>query len=88
MPFKDINECILQTDTCSKKAECINLLGSFKCRCFAGFRGDGYICSDIDECSEDIHECEWNKLCQNTIGSFNCVCPPGFQMTNRECIGK
>lgn len=34
----------MKTDNCSLNANCINLIGSFKCQCRPGFQGDGYVC--------------------------------------------
>ena len=77
----EINESVLETHTCSSKAACINLKGSFKCVCSSGFSTDidTSVCSDTDECALDTHNCGWNTICQNTIGSFKCVCPPGYR---------
>lgn len=43
--FSDINECVSNTHKCSHHAECINTLGSYKCKCKQGFRGTGFDCS-------------------------------------------
>ena len=38
----DINECVdPSTNNCHKRANCINLEGSFRCECTANFSGDG-----------------------------------------------
>ena len=29
---------------CSNNAECVNLDGTFQCKCNAGFTGDGHLC--------------------------------------------
>ena len=34
----------MKTDNCSLNANCINLIGSFRCQCRHGFQGDGYVC--------------------------------------------
>lgn len=44
-PFSDINECALNTRTCSPHANCLNTQGSFKCKCKQGYRGNGLQCS-------------------------------------------
>ncbi|TRZ00088.1 hypothetical protein DNTS_004640 [Danionella cerebrum] len=46
---QDVNECASNTHTCSHHAECINTLGSFKCKCKQGFRGSGFHCSAIPD---------------------------------------
>jgi len=40
-----MNECDLGTHNCSSKADCLNLEGSFKCKCIFGFTGDGSTCT-------------------------------------------
>ena len=48
-PFSsDVNECQSLKDNCHAKAECVNTLGSFECRCKLGYLGDGVNCT-----------CEW-----------------------------
>jgi hypothetical protein len=43
----DIDECALATDNCdSARAMCINLNGTFACRCFETYFGDGQNCID------------------------------------------
>ncbi|KAL4859907.1 Mannan endo-1 [Chlorella vulgaris] len=41
----DINECARQTAGCHPDAACTNTPGSFACRCFDGYEGDGASCS-------------------------------------------
>lgn len=40
----DINECTLQEDNCSPKANCTNQIGSFSCVCLSGYVGNGITC--------------------------------------------
>ena len=40
----DINECLTGSHDCSNNAECVNLDGTFQCKCNAGFTGDGHLC--------------------------------------------
>lgn len=42
--FLDSNECIRDNGGCFIYVDCINLLGSYKCVCEEGFKGDGYSC--------------------------------------------
>ena len=42
--FVDIDECYLERDNCSSKAECRNTQGSFVCKCLSGYKGDGVVC--------------------------------------------
>ena len=36
----DVNEC-LGSFSCHAKAQCVNVPGSYSCRCLPGFTGDG-----------------------------------------------
>ena len=42
--ISDINECAKGTDNCDENAFCKNTVGSFKCRCKRGYRGNGRWC--------------------------------------------
>jgi hypothetical protein len=41
----DINECARQTAGCDPNAACTNTPGSFSCRCFDGYTGNGTSCA-------------------------------------------
>ena len=41
-PFIDINEC--QQNVCHVNSTCINIPGSYKCKCRTGFAGNGTTC--------------------------------------------
>lgn len=43
--FLDINECTMDSHTCSHHANCFNTQGSFKCKCKQGYKGNGLRCS-------------------------------------------
>lgn len=42
--FTDINECCSKKKSCHPDAECMNVVGSFYCRCRHGYTGDGLNC--------------------------------------------
>jgi hypothetical protein len=43
----DIDECSLSTDQCDLvRAECLNTPGTYECRCFSGYFGDGVVCRE------------------------------------------
>uniref|UniRef100_A0A8I3N2X4 Adhesion G protein-coupled receptor E1 n=1 Tax=Canis lupus familiaris TaxID=9615 RepID=A0A8I3N2X4_CANLF len=73
----DINEC-LSSGVCQEHAECINTLGSYKCRCQVGFISHNSICKDVDECA-DPRTCPEHATCHNSPGSYSCVCNVGFE---------
>ena len=41
----DANECGDNLHNCSNKAICLDTIGSYYCRCFSGYHGDGKTCS-------------------------------------------
>ena len=43
--FSDLDECTTQTHNCDANADCINTVGSYSCKCNAGYTGDGRTCS-------------------------------------------
>lgn len=53
---------------------CVNsvhmLQGSYSCRCFDGFIGNGLSCVDLNECLTNNGGCDKNAQCVNTDGSF------------------
>ncbi|EGT36148.1 CBN-FBL-1 protein [Caenorhabditis brenneri] len=84
---EDVNEC--QQGVCGSM-ECINLPGTYKCKCGSGyeFNDAKKRCEDIDECIKFAgHVCDLSAECINTIGSFECKCKPGFQLASdgRRC---
>uniref|UniRef100_A0A1I7X8T5 EGF-like domain-containing protein n=1 Tax=Heterorhabditis bacteriophora TaxID=37862 RepID=A0A1I7X8T5_HETBA len=74
--YADKNECL--DKPCHWLAHCQNTLGSYECKCFPGFHGDGYQCADIDECSLGEAHCPENSHCVNLPGTFFCNCTEGF----------
>ncbi|KAJ1346558.1 Fibulin-1, variant 2 [Parelaphostrongylus tenuis] len=84
----DINECV--NATICGGLMCINLPGSYKCRCNAGYEFNERTkrCEDVDECEKFAgHVCDLSAECQNTIGSFICKCKKGFELAadGRRC---
>ena len=41
----DLDECTTHTHNCDVNADCINTVGSYSCKCNAGYTGDGRTCS-------------------------------------------
>lgn len=86
---QDIDECHGDEHTCSEivNTECVNVFGSYECRCQDGYhrnRNTG-LCEDINECERHLHDC--HQTCENTNGAFQCGCNKGWRLTsnNRTC---
>ena len=71
--------------TCSNNANCVNTLGSYKCKCKAGFIGDGRTCTNVNECESNTYQCRDNSVCVDTIGSYNCSCETGYTLKGQTC---
>ncbi|KAI2804698.1 hypothetical protein BLOT_003686 [Blomia tropicalis] len=88
----DINECtsLLPIDPngpCGASSICINLVGSFRCECLAGAKGDPYKdgCIGSTKCTNN-QDCPLDTICDQHSGAcvdpcFSAVCGP-----NAECI--
>ncbi|XP_022794457.1 fibrillin-1-like [Stylophora pistillata] len=82
---EDLEECTVGTHDCDKNAECNNTLGSYKCTCKDGFKGNGTNCTDLDECIGGTQDCDENAECYNTLGSYKCTCKDAFQGNGTNC---
>ena len=51
----DINECILEIDSCHVNATCTDIIGHYECTCNSGFEGDGINCTSKDVFQRDHH---------------------------------
>ena len=43
--FTDLEECSTNTHNCDVNADCENTVGSYSCKCRAGYTGDGQTCN-------------------------------------------
>ena len=43
--FADLEECSTNTHNCDVNADCVNTVGSYSCKCRAGYSGDGQTCN-------------------------------------------
>ncbi|XP_072458188.1 adhesion G protein-coupled receptor E5 isoform X3 [Notamacropus eugenii] len=82
---QDMDECQQNPSFCDPHGLCINILGSYMCKCKPGFgkRNKNQImdCIDINECASPINaSCGPNAACVNTIGSYQCICNPGYTL--------
>uniref|UniRef100_A0A493U314 Fibulin 7 n=1 Tax=Anas platyrhynchos platyrhynchos TaxID=8840 RepID=A0A493U314_ANAPP len=87
---QDVDECeVYQAEGALRLCAhaCVNLPGSYRCACPAGYSllADGKSCEDIDECALSQDNCTQGTTCINTGGGFQCVrpeCPqPGGNVT-------
>lgn len=70
----DVDEC--QLHPCRNNGSCVNYVGTYRCDCLTGFRGND--CSlDIDEC--DRFPCKNEGTCTNYPGGYSCQCHDGFE---------
>ncbi|KAK7497319.1 hypothetical protein BaRGS_00011363, partial [Batillaria attramentaria] len=70
------NECVEGSHDCHADADCINLEGTYKCRCHKGYGGDGFTCKPV--CHGD---CLNGGKC---IGPNTCQCRHGYIGPNCE----
>ena len=85
----DENECLTGKNRCPADTTCINLIGSYTCRCEYGFRYDSLldVCLDVDECSDPTSCTNANTVCVNEFGSYTCRCRSGFEENNfGQCV--
>ena len=82
----DEDECLERTHNCDQT--CINLPGTFACKCdqgFAEYMGDGTTCTDNDECNLNTHNCHENADCFNIPNAFQCDCKVGYTGNGVHC---
>ena len=98
----DIDECdAYYPNQCSNDSVCVNSIGSYRCLCMVGLKGDGMLpsnnsnsanlpvpCQDVDECLLPDTKCSSPHVCVNSYGSFTCTCDAGYQLIGRSCFGK
>ncbi|XP_029182740.2 sushi, von Willebrand factor type A, EGF and pentraxin domain-containing protein 1-like [Acropora millepora] len=77
---KDIDECTV-SNPCGPNSVCVNLVGSYFCRCLNGYEhvpGNSNQCQDKDECQN--FPCDYAKsTCHNIPGDYQCNCKAGYQ---------
>ena len=72
---------------CENGGTCVDGLGSYSCRCPAGFTGTSCE-TEVDECASQ--PCMNNATCHDYVDSFVCECVVGFsgrycQMNDDDC---
>ncbi|KAM7143812.1 adhesion G protein-coupled receptor E2-like [Molossus nigricans] len=84
---KDVNECTSGQNPCHKSTHCLNIAGSYKCRCRPGWKPipgspngpNTTICEDVNECTSGKNPCHYSTHCLNILGSYECRCRPGWK---------
>ena len=72
--FQGLNECL--SNPCKNNAECLDLLGMYKCNCLPGYTGT--------QCEVDIDDCDGGNCagdymtCVDGINTYYCQCQPGY----------
>ncbi|XP_069556344.1 fibulin-1-like isoform X1 [Brachyistius frenatus] len=83
---EDVDEC--QTKNVCGGHGCVNLVGSYRCECQAGFHFNSITkrCEDVNECRYYSGQICAHK-CDNTEGSYKCSCSIGFKLApdGRNC---
>lgn len=75
------------TNDCSKNAQCLTSIGSYKCRCNTGFAGNGKQCVPTTRCAKDEIGCHptRSRCIDFGGGKFGCACLNGFTGDGRTC---
>ena len=82
---EDVDECTRGTHMCRGEQEfCVNIPGSYQCKCEDGYEMTDGKCADLDECIMNLDfKCQKDAaqqiMCVNTRGSYTCQCAPGLQ---------
>ncbi|KAJ7413152.1 hypothetical protein BTVI_44008 [Pitangus sulphuratus] len=85
---QDIDECAAKMHYCHANTVCVNLPGSYRCDCVAGYvRVDDFSCTEHDECGSGQHNCDENAICTNTVRGHSCTCKPGYVGNGTICRG-
>ncbi|XP_050780934.1 adhesion G protein-coupled receptor E3-like isoform X2 [Gopherus flavomarginatus] len=83
---QDIDKCQRNATICEPHGNCINMPGSYMCKCSWGFgksqKDTAQICTDIDECKKFPDICGPKATCINTYGSYLCECQAGYVPSN------
>ena len=56
MLFADLEECATNTHNCDVNADCVNTVGSYSCKCRAGYTGDGQTCNGKKQTNKETNK--------------------------------
>ncbi|KAK3797045.1 hypothetical protein RRG08_036876 [Elysia crispata] len=84
----DIDECKTHEHTCTGRGQkCVNVPGTYRCDCEAGWAPHGKICKDVNECEVLDDVCTDHSECVNTPGGYVCECCAGYKHSGSgRCI--
>ena len=60
--FADLEECATNTHNCDVNADCVNTVGSYSCKCRAGYTGDGQTCNGKKQTNKQTNKQTESKL--------------------------
>lgn len=70
--ISDVNECL--DNPCVNALSCINLVGSYRCKCHVGWMGKK--CEqNINDC---IGQCQHGATCIDLVNDYHCACHEGY----------
>ena len=55
--YTDIDECSEDIHFCNNNNYCVNTIGSYRCQCNDGYRGNGTFCSKLQYNMQDVSKC-------------------------------
>ncbi|VIO98716.1 Uncharacterized protein BM_BM2883 [Brugia malayi] len=79
----DLDECRNRNSVCDRNAQCVNMVGSYTCKCNIGYNGDGKKCTyvGIGRTTTNCAKCSPNAICSQGV----CTCNIGFKGDGLNC---
>ena len=78
---EQVNECDLGYHSCNEMATCIDVPGSYTCKCNDGYYGDGFVCK---KATCDM-KCPKHSTCVTLRNGENkCQCNLGYSMADDQ----
>lgn len=84
----DVDECQSGRHNCHVHAECVNMDGSFACRCRPGYAGDGISCQRLEAPTCASLRCDPAAECVQPSPRHppQCRCPVGYTGDGSSCV--